>query len=128
MVQAKQRAEAHHRAHQRQERAKLHGQQSHHRGAHGIIVARLAEMGPGRIVVGGRALFLRDGERCTDTVGTPIRVVYSVADGRRLVDGIMPVPRSRPGPGRATHRLRMPAVPVEPGPGSVIELEAGQPS
>ena len=99
-VQARQRAETHQRARQPQERAK---QQSHHRGAHGIMVARLAETGPGRIVVGGRALWLRDGETCAHTVGTPIRVVYTVVDGRRLVDGIVPVQidstGNRPWPG-----------------------------
>jgi hypothetical protein len=90
LVEARQRAEAHYRAQQRQEWAKLHRQQSHRR-AHGSIVARLAEASPGYIVVGGRAMSLRDGETCAPPVGTLVRVVYTVVDGRRLVDGIMPV-------------------------------------
>jgi len=92
IVWAKQRAEANQLARQWHERDKLHRQQSHHRSAHGIIVAPLADAGPDRIVVGDRTLWLRDGEMCPYTVGTTIRVVYTVIDGRRLVDGIMPVP------------------------------------
>jgi hypothetical protein len=85
-------AEAHHRARQRHERDKLHGWQRPHRSAEGMIVALLANSGPGHIVVGGRTLWLRDGETCAYTVGTPIRVLYTVVDGRRLVDGIMAMP------------------------------------
>jgi hypothetical protein len=92
IVQAKQRAEAHHRARQRHEWDKVHGWQRHHRSAEGMIVALLADSGPGHIVVGGRTLWLRDGETCAYTVGTPIRVLYTVVDGRRLVDGIMAMP------------------------------------
>jgi hypothetical protein len=62
------------------------------RSAEGMIVALLADSGPGHIVVGGRTLWLRDGETCAYTVGTPIRVLYAVVDGRRLVDGIMAMP------------------------------------
>lgn len=65
-----------------------------HRSMHGMIVAHLADAGPDRIVVGGRALWLRDGETCAHTVGTPVRVVYTVVNGRRLVDGIMAVPQA----------------------------------
>ena len=92
IVQANQRAEAHHRARQRHERDKVRGWQRHHRSAEGMIVALLADSGPGHIVVGGRTLWLRDGEICAYTVGTPIRVLYTVVDGRRLVDGIMAMP------------------------------------
>ena len=92
IVQAKQRAEAHHRARQRHEWDKLHGSQRHHRSVHGMIVELLADSRPGHIVVGGRTLWLRDGETCAYTVGTPIRVLYTVVDGRRLVDGIMAMP------------------------------------
>src|SRR5712671_3822476 len=67
IVQAKQRAEAHHRARQRHEWDKLHGWQRHHRSAEGMIVALLADSGPGHIVVGGRTLWLRDGETCAYT-------------------------------------------------------------
>ena len=95
IVWAKQRAEANHLARQWHERDKRLGQQSYHRSAaHGIIVAPLTDAGPDRIVVGGRTLWLRDGETCAYTVGTPIRVAYTVVDGRRLIDGIMPVPGS----------------------------------
>ena len=59
-----------------------------------MIVAKLADARADRIVVGGRALWLRDGESCAYTVGTPVRVVYTVVDGRRLVDGIMVVARA----------------------------------
>jgi hypothetical protein len=92
IVQANQRAEAHHRARQRHERDKLHGWPRDHCSAEGMIVALLADSGPGHIVVGGRTLWLRDGETCAYTVGTPIRVLYTVVDGRRLVDGIMAMP------------------------------------
>ena len=92
IVQANQRVEAHHRARQRHERDKVGGGQRHHRSAEGMIVALLGDSGPGRIVVGGRTLWLRDGETCAYTVSTPIRVLYTVVDGRRLVDGIMAMP------------------------------------
>jgi len=97
IVQANQRAEAHHRARQRHERDKVRGWPRHHRSAEGMIVALLADSGPGHIVVGGRTLWLRDGETCAYTVGAPIGVhyigvLYTVVDGRRLVDGIMAMP------------------------------------
>jgi hypothetical protein len=92
IVQANQRAEAHHRARQRHERGTVRGWPRHHRSAEGMIVALLGDSGPGRIVVGGRTLWLRDGETCAYTVGTPIRVLYTVVDGRRLIDGIMAMP------------------------------------
>jgi hypothetical protein len=63
-----------------------------HVPVHGMIVARLAESLAGQIELGGQTVFLRDGETCAYTVGTPIRVVYTVVDGQRLVDGIMHVP------------------------------------
>ena len=90
--QARGRAEAKRRTHRRHEWSKPVGRA--HRSAHGMIVAQLADARPDRIVVGGRALWLRDGETCAYTVGTPVRVVYTVVDGRRLVDGIMLVPRA----------------------------------
>ncbi len=62
IVQANQRAEAQHRARQRHERDKVHGWPRPHRSAEGMIVALLADSGPGHIVVGGRTLWLRDGE------------------------------------------------------------------
>jgi hypothetical protein len=65
-----------------------------HIPVHGMIVARLAESLAGQIELGGRTLFLRDGEACPYTVGTPVRVVYTVVEGRHLVDGIMSVPRA----------------------------------
>jgi hypothetical protein len=92
IVQATQRAEAQHRARQRHERDKLHGWPRDHCSAEGMIVALLGDTGPGRIVVGGRTLWLRDGQTCAYTVGTPIRALYTVVDGRRLVDGIMAMP------------------------------------
>jgi len=64
---------------------------SRHNHGHSTIVAHLADSGPGRIVVGGQTLRLRDGEACAYTVGTPIRVVYTVVDGQFLVDGMMAV-------------------------------------
>ncbi len=86
------RAEAKRRTHRRHEWSRS-GRRAH-RSTHGMIVASLADARPDRIVVGGRALWLRDGESCAYTVGTPIRVVYTVVDGRRLVDGIMLVPNA----------------------------------
>jgi hypothetical protein len=90
--QARGRAEAKRRTRRRHEWSKPAGRA--HRSAHGMIVAQLADARPDRIMVGGRALWLRDGETCAYRVGTPVRVVYTVVDGRRLIDGIMPVPRA----------------------------------
>jgi hypothetical protein len=92
ITEARGRPEAKRRAHRRHESRRSTSRV--HRAAHGMIVAQLADARADRIVVGGRALWLRDGESCAYTVGTPVRVVYTVVDGRRLVDGIMVVARA----------------------------------
>lgn len=106
MTRVKQRMEAKGRARRWQEREELFSQRRHrstggHRGsrarvdgprpAHGTIVALLAGSYPDRIEVGGHTLLLRDGETCPYTAGTTLRVVYTVVQGRPLVDGVMAV-------------------------------------
>jgi hypothetical protein len=56
-------------------------------------VALLGESLPDRIEVGGRTLLLRTGETCPYTVGTTLRVVYTVVEGKPLVDDVMAVRR-----------------------------------
>lgn len=106
MTRVKQRMEAKGRARRWQEREELFSHRRHRstgrhsgsrvngpRPAHGAIVALLAESLPDRIEVGGRTLLLRTGETCPYTVGTTLRVVYPVVEGKPLVDGVMAVRR-----------------------------------
>lgn len=57
----------------------------------GVIIAPLTESHPGRIILGGSILFLRDGATCNYTLGTPLEVAYTEQDGRKDVDTITAV-------------------------------------
>ena len=46
------------------------------------------ESHPGRIILGGTVVFLRDSAACNYTLGTPLEVVYTERDGRKDVDKI----------------------------------------
>jgi hypothetical protein len=59
--------------------------------ARGMIFAPLNESRPGRIIVGDRVLFLRNGTTCTYVVGTPLEVTFTQENGRSLVDKITPI-------------------------------------
>jgi hypothetical protein len=56
-----------------------------------MIFAPLNESRPGRIIVGDRVLFLRNGTTCTYVVGTPLEVTFTQENGRSLVDKITPI-------------------------------------
>jgi hypothetical protein len=55
----------------------------------GVVVGRLTEFHPDRIVMGNTILYLRDGAACTFPVGTLLQVVYTERDGRRCVDSVI---------------------------------------
>ena len=63
--------------------------------AHGVMVAPLKEAYAGRIVVGDRTFFLRDGATCSYPAGTQLEVVYTELDGRRDVERITPAQHGR---------------------------------
>ncbi len=68
---------------------------------HGVILGPLAELHPDRIVIGGRTLYLRDGEAVGCEIGMVLEVVYLERDGRGDVQRITPQerrqrPRSSP--------------------------------
>jgi hypothetical protein len=54
--------------------------------ARGVVIGRLNESRPDRIVVGSSILYLREGVPCTHEVGTFLGVTYTTEeDGRRYV-------------------------------------------
>jgi hypothetical protein len=58
----------------------------------GVVVGRLNESHPDRIVVGSSILYLREGVPCAHAVGTFIGVTYTTEqDGRRLVESLEPM-------------------------------------
>jgi len=60
--------------------------------ARGIVVGRLNESHPDRIVVGTSILYLPEGVSCTHPVGTFLGVTYTTEqDERRLVESLEPM-------------------------------------
>ncbi len=60
---------------------------------HGVILGPVTELHPDRIMVGGRTLYLRDGEAFDCEIGMVVEVVYLERDGRGDVQRITPQER-----------------------------------
>jgi hypothetical protein len=58
-----------------------------------VILGALTEVHPDRIVIGGRTLYLGDGEAFDCEIGMVIEVVYVERDGRGDVQRITPQER-----------------------------------
>ena len=56
--------------------------------ARGVVVGRLTQSHPDRIIMGATTLYLGDGAACTFPVGTLLQVVYTERDGRRCVESV----------------------------------------
>jgi hypothetical protein len=56
--------------------------------ARGVVLGRLTQSHPDRIIMGTAILYLRDGAACAFPVGTLLQVVYTEQHGRRCVESV----------------------------------------